>query len=91
VGIGFDRIPEYTQKPEKPKQKVNPWNSIPLKSFVVVQHVKSVGLESQAGEMETAELQQILDGAQAGGQVLFYYSDHKTPNKFHERELSPPL
>ncbi len=38
-----------------------------------------------------AELQKILDGAQAGGQVLFFYSDHKTPNKFHERELSPPL
>ena len=38
-----------------------------------------------------AELQKILDGAQAGGQVLFYYSDHKTQNKFHERELSPPL
>jgi len=38
-----------------------------------------------------AELQQILDGAQAGGQVLFFYSDHKNPNKFHEKELSPPL
>ncbi len=74
-------------KSKKPKQKVKPWNSIPLKSFVVVQNVKSVGLESQAGEMEKKSYPEMkvppnykryLIGPKQAGGFCFIIRNEKT-------------
>ncbi|MCZ6513883.1 MAG: hypothetical protein O6857_08150, partial [Nitrospinae bacterium] len=78
-------------KTRKNKPKVNPWNLIPLKSCVVVQPVKSVGLESQAGEMEKKSCPEMkvppnykryLMGPKQAGRFCFIIRTTKTQTNF---------